>query len=109
MPWRFVGDLLKAEISEKQARSIKYQLAVAKLTLAKDVDDFAFKDTPINVALVRDLAGGAFETPRQLLSERRARVGAFSVSREGPTGKHGSIKCRVLGLSSPNCLTSSHQ
>ena len=59
-PQRFVGDLLKAEISEKQARSIKYQLTVAKLPLAKEVDDFAFKDTPINEALVRDLAGGAF-------------------------------------------------
>src|SRR3974390_2607195 len=59
-PQRFVGDLLRAEISEKQARSIKYQLTIAKLPLAKDVDDFAFKDTPINEALVRDLAGGAF-------------------------------------------------
>jgi DNA replication protein DnaC len=59
-PQRFVGDLLKAEISEKQARSIKYQLTVAKLPLAKDVDDFLFKDTPINEALVRDLAGGGF-------------------------------------------------
>ena len=39
-PQRLVGDLLKAEISEKQARSIKYQLTVAKLPLAKDVDDF---------------------------------------------------------------------
>jgi hypothetical protein len=59
-PQRFVGDLLHAEISEKQARSIKYQLTVAKLPLAEDVDDFAFKDTPINEALVRDLAGGIF-------------------------------------------------
>src|SRR5271166_6366683 len=59
-PQRFVGDLLKAEISEKLARSIKYQLTVAKLPLAKDVDDFAFKNTPINEALVRDLAGGGF-------------------------------------------------
>src|SRR3984893_9114596 len=59
-PQRFVGDLLKAEISEKQARSIKYQLTVAKLPLAKDVEDFQFKDTPINEALVRDLAGGGF-------------------------------------------------
>ena len=42
-PQRLVGDLLKAEISEKQARSIKYQLTVAKLPLAKDVDDFTFK------------------------------------------------------------------
>src|SRR5689334_437799 len=47
-PQRFVGDLLHAEISEKQARSIKYQLTIAKLPLAKDVDDFAFKGTPIN-------------------------------------------------------------
>ena len=59
-PQRFVGDLLKAEISEKQARSIKYQLTVAKLPLAKDVDDFAFRNTPINEGLVRDLAGGEF-------------------------------------------------
>src|SRR6202167_2848163 len=64
-PQRFVGDLLKAEISEKQARSIKYQLTVAKLPLAKDVEDFAFKDTPINEALVRDLAGGAFITQQR--------------------------------------------
>src|ERR1700729_1842186 len=59
-PQRFVGDLLNAEISEKQARSIKYQLTVAKLPLAKDVDDFAFKNSPINEALVRDLAAGGF-------------------------------------------------
>ncbi len=59
-PQPFVGGLLKVEISEKQARSIKYQLTVAKLPLAKDVDDFAFKNTPINEALVRDLAGGGF-------------------------------------------------
>jgi DNA replication protein DnaC len=64
-PQRFVGDLLKAEISEKQARSIKYQLTVAKLPLAKDIEDFAFKDTPINEALVRDLAGGAFIAQRR--------------------------------------------
>jgi hypothetical protein len=52
-PQRFVGDLLKAEISGKQARSIRYQLTVAKLPLAKDVEDFVFKDTPINEALVQ--------------------------------------------------------
>jgi IstB-like ATP binding protein/Adenylate and Guanylate cyclase catalytic domain/AAA ATPase domain len=67
-PQRFVADLLKAEISEKQARSIKYQLTVAKLPLAKDVEDFAFKDTPINEALARDLAGGAFP---EVSAERR--------------------------------------
>src|SRR5258707_283597 len=59
-PQRFAGDLLKAEISEKQARSIKYQLTIAKLPLAKDLDGFAFQGTPINESLVRDLAGGGF-------------------------------------------------
>ena len=59
-PQRLVGDLLKAEISEKQARSIRYQMTIAKLPLAKDVDDFAFEGTPINEGLVRDLAGGTF-------------------------------------------------
>ena len=59
-PQQLVGDLLKAEISEKHSRSIRYQLAIAKLPLAKDVEDFEFKDTPINENLVRDLAGGGF-------------------------------------------------
>ena len=59
-PQRVVGDLLKAEISEKQARSIKYQLTIAKLPLAKDLPDFQFEGTPINQMLVNDLAGGAF-------------------------------------------------
>jgi DNA replication protein DnaC len=59
-PPRILGDLLSAEIAEKQARSIKYQLAIAKLPLAKDLDEFDFPGTPINEALVRDLAGGGF-------------------------------------------------
>ena len=59
-PQRVVGDLLTAEISEKQARSIRYQITIAKLPLAKDVADFKFGDTPINETLVRDLASGNF-------------------------------------------------
>lgn len=59
-PQRIVGDLLNAEINEKQARSIKYQLTIAKLPLAKDIADFQFDGTPINQTLVNDLAGGGF-------------------------------------------------
>ena len=59
-PQRIVGDLLNAEINEKQARSIKYQIAIARLPMAKEIDEFAFDGTPINETLVRDLAGGAF-------------------------------------------------
>jgi DNA replication protein DnaC len=42
-PERVVGDLLTSEIAEKQARSIKYQMTIAKLPLAKEIDEFAFE------------------------------------------------------------------
>jgi hypothetical protein len=56
---RLVGDLLGTEIKEKRARSIKDQITVARLPLAKDIEDFDFEAAEINVTLVRDLAGGA--------------------------------------------------
>ncbi len=59
-PQRVVSDLLTAELSEKLARSIKYQIAIAKLPLAKEIEEFNFDGTPINETLVRDLAGGGF-------------------------------------------------
>jgi hypothetical protein len=59
-PQRIVGDLLSAEIAEKQARSIKDQMTTARLPLAKDLGDFTFDGTPINAPLVHDLAGGGF-------------------------------------------------
>ncbi len=59
-PPKIVGDLLQSEIAEKQARSIKYQITLAKLPLAKDIDDFDFTGTPVNEGLVRQLATGTF-------------------------------------------------
>jgi DNA replication protein DnaC len=59
-PPRIVGDLLQSEIAEKQARSIRYQMTVAKLPLAKDIGEFDFTGTPINEGQVRELANGSF-------------------------------------------------
>ena len=59
-PPRIVGDLLQSEIAEKQARSIRYQMTVAKLPLAKDIGEFDFTGTPVNEGLVRELATGSF-------------------------------------------------
>jgi DNA replication protein DnaC len=66
-PQRVVSDLLTAELSEKQARSIKYQIAIARLPMAKEIDEFVFNATPINEILVRDLAGGGFLTQQRNL------------------------------------------
>jgi DNA replication protein DnaC len=62
---QIVADLLKAEIDEKQARSIKYQMTIAKLPLAKDLQEFEFEGSPVNEALVRDLTTGAFLTQQR--------------------------------------------
>ena len=57
---QIIGALLKAEIAEKTARSIKYQMTSAKLPMAKELADFDFSASPVNEPLVRELAGGGF-------------------------------------------------
>ena len=57
---RVIGELLKAEIADKKARSIKYQMTIAKLPSAKELADFDFSASPVNEPLVRDLATGTF-------------------------------------------------
>ena len=65
---KVIGALLKAEISAKQARSINYQMTLAKLPLAKDLADMTFDGTPINGDLVTQLATGTFlETKRNIV------------------------------------------
>jgi DNA replication protein DnaC len=60
---RILGDLLKAEVAEKQARSISYRLGAAKLPLAKELANFDFSVSPVNAPLVRDLHAGGLLSP----------------------------------------------
>ncbi len=46
-PQQIIGDLLNAEISEKQARSIKYQMTIAKLPLAKELPSHGLPCKPL--------------------------------------------------------------
>ena len=57
---RIIGGLLKAEIAAKNARSINYQMGIAKLPLVKELADLTFDDTPINGGLIESLSTGAF-------------------------------------------------
>jgi DNA replication protein DnaC len=57
---KVIGALLKAEIAAKQARSINYQMRIAKLPLAKELADLDFEDTPINGQLIEQLSTGTF-------------------------------------------------
>ncbi|MDE0050725.1 MAG: IS21-like element helper ATPase IstB [Rhodospirillales bacterium] len=68
-PERLLGDLLKAEIEDKRARSVKYQMTVARLPAARDLDDFDFAQSCVDEPLLRRLADGAFlEPPRNLVA-----------------------------------------
>ena len=77
--------MLTAEIAEKQARSIKYQMTIAKLPLAKDIAEFDFDGTPINETLVRDLAGGEF------LAHERNVVFRAAITRCGRTADSAPV------------------
>jgi DNA replication protein DnaC len=57
---RVIGALLKAEIAAKQARSINYQMGIAKLPLVKELADLELGSTPINAELIEQLGGGDF-------------------------------------------------
>ncbi|PRA80573.1 ATPase [Ochrobactrum sp. MYb29] len=74
---------MQSEIAEKQARSIRYQLSIAKLPLANDIEDFDFTGTPINEGLVRELATGIFVSDQRNV----ALVGGMG------TGKRPSGHC----------------
>ena len=57
---QIIGALLKAEIADKKARSIKYQMGSAKLPTVKELADFDFAASPVNEPLIHDLATGGF-------------------------------------------------
>ena len=51
---------MTAEIREKQARSVKYQMTIAKLPLAKELEEFDFDTAEVNETLIRDVTTGDF-------------------------------------------------
>src|SRR3954451_1869931 len=57
---QILGDLLVAEVAEKKARSIRYQLGAARLPLGRTLTEVDFSASPVNEVLVRDLHDGDF-------------------------------------------------
>lgn len=47
-PDKILCDLLEAELAERQVRSIRYRMGLAKFPLDKDLDQFDFTASPIN-------------------------------------------------------------
>ena len=55
-----VSQLLKAEMAEREVRSIAYQIKAARFPAYKDLAGFDFASSEANEALVRQLHGGEF-------------------------------------------------
>ena len=55
-----LASLLRAEITQRQSRSINYRISSAKFPVLKDLDDFVFTKTTIDEGQVRELANGEF-------------------------------------------------
>lgn len=62
---QILADLLQAEIADKQARSIRYQLGVARMPVIKELAEFDFDASCVEQVLINELTTGEF------LDERR--------------------------------------
>jgi len=120
-----LSQLLKAEIAEREVRSIAYQLKAARFPTYKDLAGFDFASSQINEALVRQLHTGTFVEKAdnivlvggpgtgkthiatalgvQAVEHHRKRVRFFStvelvnaLEQEKATGKTGQIAARLL-------------
>lgn len=52
--------LLQAETTERQARSLRYQLHVAKFPIHRDLVDFDWNETPLSKSTIEQLAQAGF-------------------------------------------------
>lgn len=59
-PEKVLLELLKAEETEREVRSIRYRLGQAKFPIAKDLDQFDFDASPVNETQIRNLYEGGF-------------------------------------------------
>jgi DNA replication protein DnaC len=59
-PDKILCDLLEAELAERQVRSIRYRMSLAKFPVDKDLDRFDFAVSPVNEMQVRHLYDGSF-------------------------------------------------
>jgi DNA replication protein DnaC len=59
-PDKILCDLLEAELAERQVRSIRYRMSLAKFPVDKDLDRFDFTASPVNEMQVRHIHEGGF-------------------------------------------------
>ena len=59
-PALMLSQLIKAEIADRQMRSLKYQLKIAKFPIHRDLVEFDWNETPLSQQQVEQLATAGF-------------------------------------------------
>jgi DNA replication protein DnaC len=59
-PDKILLDLLEAELAERKAKSIRYQMGLARFPVTKDLDRFDFDSSPVNEVHINSLLEGRF-------------------------------------------------
>jgi len=67
-PTSWLGQLLEAEVADRQARSYQYQMRLARFPVLKDLDSYDFRESTVNETAIRQLCTGAYlETARNVV------------------------------------------
>ncbi|MBV8181721.1 MAG: IS21-like element helper ATPase IstB [Mycobacterium sp.] len=61
-PTHWLGQLLTAEIADRQARSYQYQLRLANFPMPRDLDSFDFRESVVSETQIRQLYTGEYLT-----------------------------------------------
>lgn len=64
-PEKWLEQLLNSEMLDRKARSISYQMGIAKFPAHRDIDRFDFKVSAVNEAHIRNLYEGYFVEERR--------------------------------------------
>ena len=59
-PTTWLGQLLQAELSDRQARSYEYQLRQARFPMPRDLDSFNFRESAVDETRIRQLHTGEY-------------------------------------------------
>ncbi|MGH8144281.1 MAG: IS21-like element helper ATPase IstB, partial [Steroidobacteraceae bacterium] len=59
-PTTWLGQLLQAELADRQARSYEYQLRQARLPMPRDLDSFNFRESTVDETRLRQLHTGEY-------------------------------------------------
>lgn len=90
-----LDQLIKAEVADREVRSINYQMKVARFPAHRDLSGFTFNDSAVNEALVRTLHRSVRSWMKRRISYSSA--GPAPARRTSPPRSASRPSCTITG------------